>query len=331
MGVQESSASTVARREAVPLTPVNPPLWRGRTIEGMSRMGASTENTRIAECLLEAARLLNAQGASPHRAAAYRAAGNSIAHYPYGVRGVFEREGVKGLDAIPNVGLGIASAIAEMLVTQRWTQFERLRGEVDPATLFQAVPGVGEGLARRIRDELHVDTLEALEVAANDGRLEGLRGVGPRRAAAVRASLDHMLSSIRRPDPGARAPVALLLDVDREYRAEAAAGKLRTIAPRRFNPGHERWLPVLHTQRGAWHFTALFSNTALAHRLGRVRDWVVIYHYDGDHVERQCTVVTEPRGPLSGLRVVRGREDECLRLHESRRETLQALGVDHAA
>jgi len=279
-------------------------------------MSASTDNTRIAEYLLEAARLLSAQGAAPHRAAAYRAAGNAIAHYPYDVRGVFEREGVKGLDAIPHVGLGIASAVAEMLVTGRWSQLERLRGEVDPATVFRSVPGVGDGLARRIRDELHVDTLEALEAAANDGRLENLRGVGARRAAAIGASLDHMLRRIRREPAGHAPPVELLLEVDRRYRAGAAAGTLRTIAPRRLNPGNERWLPVLHGHRDGWHFTALFSNTALAHRLGREREWVVIYYYDGDHIERQCTVVTEPRGPNAGRRVIRGREDECLRFHQ---------------
>jgi hypothetical protein len=290
-------------------------------------MSASTENTRVAESLHEAARLLNAQGASPYRAAAYRAAGNSVAHYPYDVRGLFEREGVKGLDAIPHVGLGIASAIAEMLVTQRWALLERLRGEADPATLFQSVPGIGAGLARRIRDELHVDSLEALETAANDGRLEHVRGMGPRRAAAVRGSLDHMLRRYRPAGPRDDVPsVRLLLDVDREYRSGAAAGTLRTIAPRRFNPGGERWLPVMHAQRDGWHFTALYSNTALAHKLGRVRDWVVLYFYDGDHVERQCTVVTEPRGPMAGLRVVRGREDECLRLHEG-----QGLGRGEGA
>ena len=295
-------------------------------------MSASTENSRIAESLLEAARLLSAQGASPYRAAAYRAAGNAIAHYPYDVRGVFEREGVKGLDSIPHVGLGIASAVAEMLVTQRWAQLERLRGEVDPATLFQSVPGVGEGLARRIRDELHVDTLEALEAAANDGRLERVRGMGPRRAAAVRGSLDHMLRRIRASDLEHEAPpVELLLEVDRRYRAEAAAGKLRTIAPRRFNPGNERWLPVMHAQRDGWHFTALYSNTALAHRLGRVRDWVVVYYYDGDHVERQCTVVTEPHGPLVGLRVVRGREEECRRAHQAAEGAGNEFHATHAA
>jgi hypothetical protein len=117
---------------------------------------------------------------------------------------------------------------------------------------------------------------------------------------------------VRVPHAGLAAPeVATLLDVDYEYRKKAAAGSLRTIAPKRFNPSGEAWLPVLHAQRGAWHFTALYSNTARAHELGRTRDWVVIYYYDGDHIEGQCTVVTESRGALAGKRVVRGREEEC--------------------
>jgi len=34
------------------------------------------------------------------------------------------------------------------------------------------------------------------------------------------------------------------LDVDREYREQAALGTRRRIAPRRFNPSGEVWLPV---------------------------------------------------------------------------------------
>jgi hypothetical protein len=64
--------------------------------------------------------------------------------------------------------------------------------------------------------------------------------------------------------------------------------------------------------RGDWSFTALFSNTARAHEFGRTRDWVVLYFYDGAHVEGQRTVVTEARGRLAGMRVVRGREAECV-------------------
>ena len=57
---------------------------------------------------------------------------------------------------------------------------------------------------------------------------------------------------------------------------------------------------MLHARRDPWHFTALYSNTALAHELGRTHDWVVLYFHDDDHAEQQRTVVTETRGPLAG-------------------------------
>ena len=112
--------------------------------------------------------------------------------------------------------------------------------------------------------------------------------------------------------------VDILLEVDREYREKAAAGTLPKIAPRRFNPEHIAWLPVLHTRFGPWHFTALFSNTERAHELHRTHDWVVVFHSDADGEEGQATVVTERRGRLAGLRVVRGREPECGRCYDVR-------------
>ena len=82
------------------------------------------------------------------------------------------------------------------------------------------------------------------------------------------------------------------------------------IAPRRFNPEGRAWLPILHTHREGWEMTALFSNTARAHEMGRTQDWVVIF-YTRDGNEGQCTIVNETHGPLFGRRVVRGRETEC--------------------
>ena len=112
--------------------------------------------------------------------------------------------------------------------------------------------------------------------------------------------------------------VELLLEVDREYREKARAGVLRKIAPRRYNPAHEAWLPVLHKHAGRWHFTALFSNTGRAHELHRTSDWVVVFFTDGDpDDEGQATVVTEYRGALEGKRVVRGREPECARFYRA--------------
>jgi hypothetical protein len=270
-------------------------------------------NQLIADRLREAADLLEQQAANPFRVRAYREAAQTVAGLERGLDEIHEREGVEGLDALPAIGPRIAAAIVEMLRTGRWSQLDRLRGSLDAERLFRAIPGVGAALARRIHDALHVDTLEALEVAAHDGRLAAVPGIGPRRAAALRAALAGMLGRTRlRPrEPMEEPPVEMLLDVDREYREAAAAGRLPRIAPRRFNPGGLAWLPVLHTERDHWQFTVVFSNTARAHELGKTQDWVVVYFHPDRHAEGQRTVVTETWGRLAGRRVVRGRESEC--------------------
>ena len=295
-------------------------------------MRTHAENRLVASRLREAAALLRGQGASPYRANAYRDAAESIEKLSRDVRNVFDTGGVKGLDENPKVGLGIASAVAEILATGHWAQLERLRGSTEPELLLQSVPGIGPQLAQMIHTKLNVETLEGLEIVANDGRLDELPGVGTRRAAAIRAIVSEMLGRVRTRPIEARSQfiepdVESILDVDREYRERAAHGELRLIAPKRFNPDGAAWLPILHTARGPWHYTALYSNTALAHRLGRIHDWVVVYFYDGDEVEHSRTVVTEHRGSLAGTRVVRGREDECRRLLESR----NANDPNHAA
>jgi len=271
-------------------------------------------NQDVARRLREAADLLEVQGANPFRVNAYRRAAATVESLPGDLGELLARGGRPALEELPTIGSGIAASIEQMLTTGRWSQLERLRGSIDPVSLFATVPGLGRELARRIHDELDIESLEALEAAAWDGRLDTVPGIGPRRLQAIRAGLDAALGRMRRARPRARedAPgVSLLLEVDDTYRARAEAGKLPKIVPRRFNPEGEAWLPVMHETRDGWHFTALYSNTARAHELGKTHDWVVIYYYDSDHREGQCTVVTETGGRLAGHRVVRGREAEC--------------------
>jgi len=276
------------------------------------------DNGLVAQALREMAALLEAQGDNPFRVSAYRRAADVVSHMRPALREVHKTQGLAGLDALPGVGPRIAAAIEELLTRGRWAQLERLRGSADPVSLLRTVPGVGPELAHRLHDELGVDTLESLELLAHAGRLETLKGIGPRRATAIRAALNEILDRQRRlrgsrnsPLSGTQPPVEMLLAVDKEYRTLAQAGHLPLIAPRRFNPDGKAWLPVLHAQRPGWHFTALYSNTARAHDLGRVFDWVVIYAEDDQHREQPFTVVTATRGALHGRRVVRGREAEC--------------------
>jgi hypothetical protein len=267
----------------------------------------------VARCLEEVAGLLDEQGASPFRVRAYRNAAAALTALPVSVGALYHDGGIEELERIPGVGPAIARAIRDVIETGRLPMLERLRGESDPERLFADLPGVGTALAERIHRELGLATLAELEVAAHDGRLASLPGFGPKRVTAIRESIEHRLARSRPAETGpVPAPsIEELLGVDREYRDEAKAGRLRLITPRRFNPGHRAWLPVLHTRRGSRHYTALFSNTALAHRLGRTHDWVVLYG-DGRHEDHQATVVTARKGPLAGRRVVRGREPECL-------------------
>jgi hypothetical protein len=293
----------------------------------------SITNPEIAEALDRVADLLEAQEANRYRVRAYRAAAETIRRHEISLADLVEEGGVEAVDALPTIGRTIASNVAELVHRGGLSLLDRLEGEVSPERLLTTVPGIGPKLATRIHDELAVDTLEELEVAAHDGRLEALAGFGPRRARAVRESLASILgrssrhrarraawlekrfetgseSGSRRTDVLPRPDVEMLLAIDEEYRNAAARGALRRIAPRRLNPSGEAWLPILHVERDGWDVTALFSNTARAHELGRTRDWVVIYYaHDGD--EGQCTVVTERRGDLRGRRVIRGREPEC--------------------
>ncbi len=279
----------------------------------------SLSNAKIADVLARIADLLETQEANGFRVRAYRNGARRVRATREPMATLYARGGTAALDALPDIGGSLARVIAELVRTGRSSLHERLAGRVSPEDRFTTVAGIGEELAKRVHAELHVESLEELELAAHDGRLARVAGFGPRRVRAVQQALAGILGreAARRGKQGApqaepsdgRPAVATLLDVDLEYRRKASAGALRRIAPRRFNPGKQAWLPVLHTERDRWAFTALFSNTARAHELGTTGDWVVIY-FERDGREGQCTVVTETTGPRAGQRVVRGREDE---------------------
>lgn len=279
-------------------------------------------NSQIAARFDEAANLMGHQGADPYRVAAYRRAAVTLRGLPVSVADILHSEGTEGLERLPTIGPSLARSIRAIVQTGRLPMLDRLRGESDPVSLLATVPGIGPALAEQLHHDLGIGTLEELEDAAHDGRLTNVAGFGEKRVAGIQDALAGRLGRLRQaakselPDGP---PVAELLAVDREYRTKAAAGELRLIAPRRFNPGRETWLPVLHTEREGREYTVLFSNTARAHQFSRTQDWVVLY-LDGEGGERQYTVITARLGPLKGKRVVRGRESECA-AHYARKTT----------
>lgn len=269
-------------------------------------------NEGIAQRLDEVARLLNEQNANPYRVQAYRRAARSIRNQEEPISALIRREGMNGLRRLPGIGVTLARFIYQIVTTGSLPMLARLRGEIDPVSLLATVPGIGKVSADRLHHDLGIETLEELEASAYDDRLAGLAGFGEKRIAGIRDSLASRLGRIRDPLVAAqfeKPKIRELLDVDREYRIKAAQGLLPRIAPRRMNPSHQAWLPVLHTQRGKRHYTALFSNTARAHELGKTNDWVVLY-LEGGNGHRQFTIITSTMGPMKGRRIVRGHEEQ---------------------
>jgi len=276
------------------------------------------DNKEIAEVLERIAELLEVQDANPFRVRAYRRAAGVVRHSDRSITEMVVSE--DSLEDLPEIGQSLASSIREYVHTGQLRLLDRLEGEVSPEALFETIPGIGEKLAHRIAKSMEIETLEELELAAHDGSLEQVPGIGRRKVRAIRDSLHATLSrssrrrarriSEQQQTATNHPEVDTILEVDAEYREKAKHNDLRTIAPRRFNPENRSWLPVLHTERDEWNFTAMYSNTARAHELGKTDDWVVIYYERVGH-ENQCTVVTEYQGPLTGKRVIRGHEQEC--------------------
>lgn len=271
-------------------------------------------NREVAESLEEAGRLLAEQGANVFRVHAYERAAQLVKNLERPVAEILRSDGMAGLERLPGIGVHLAQAIRDLVLLGRLPMLERLRGHSDDHALelLQSVPGIGARTADRLHHELGIQSLEALDAAVHDGRLAAIPGLRGKRLSGIRDSLAQHRHHFPRAVPTrADPPVAEILDVDREYRERAAAGELHRITPRLYNPRREARLPVLHTHRGERHYTALFSNSARAHELGMTGDWVVVYYDGPGHPEQQCTVITSRFGPLTGRRIIRGREGEC--------------------
>ncbi len=265
-------------------------------------MKHQTSKAEISQILDEVAGLLKSQHASPFRINAYERAAEFIRTTQVDIVSLAINQQRKELTALPTIGKGIANLIIEFVHNSRSRLLNRLKGQNHPEELMEAIPGIGKQLAKEIVSQLNISTLEELEIAAHDGRLDAVKGFGEGRLKLVKLYLASLLSFRGDNDSRQRSAmqdfsqpsIGLILRLDQDYRQKAKEGKLRKIAPSRFNPTNAIWLPMYHVEQEGWHFTIMFSNTARAHELGKTEDWVIFF-YEKDNHESQATVVTESR------------------------------------
>lgn len=137
----------------------------------------------VAGVLAEIATLAELRGENPFRTRAFAAAARQLE----GSDADLEALAAAGeLTALPGVGPGIAEVIRELVETGASRMHEELRATVPPG-LFDLlrIPGLGAKRIHKLHEALGVDSLDALQAAAADGRLAALSGFGAKTAAKL--------------------------------------------------------------------------------------------------------------------------------------------------
>ncbi len=154
------------------------------------------DNASLAERLEAFAALLELNASSFYTVRAYRRAAELIRATPADVAALVRAGRARELAGI---GPGIETRLRELVETGELAELRELEAEAMPELV-----GVGRLLglsAKRMRElgnALGVRTLEGLREAVAAGRLETVRGVGPKTAAQIRDGLTSAESRPRR-------------------------------------------------------------------------------------------------------------------------------------
>jgi len=135
------------------------------------------ENLEISRVLEDVAALLEIQGANPFRIRAYQNAARVVESHSTPLKRMVQEE--TDLTELPGIGKGIAADITQLLSKGKLDTLEQL-AETVPLSLIELtrLPGVGAKRARKLWDELRIETIDRLEEAAAAGDVAALAGFG---------------------------------------------------------------------------------------------------------------------------------------------------------
>jgi len=157
-------------------------------------------NTEIAEALDELGDLTELDGAAIYRTNAYRNAAKVVRESPVSVLAL-ARDG--RATELPGVGGTIQEKIIALADEGAIPAAVKLRAKFPPGVIEMThLPGLGAKRARRLYDELGIDSLESLRAAAEGQRIRELKGFGPKAEEAILASL-RLVERSAAPDGGA--------------------------------------------------------------------------------------------------------------------------------
>lgn len=142
-------------------------------------------NADIAAVFGRVADLLEFQGENAFRVRAYRAAARTIAAHGESLATV-RSDSSRLLTDLDGIGRDLAAKIEALLDTGRLGLLDELQKQVPAVALeLMKVPGLGPRKARMLVEELGIESLDDLEAACRERRVEGIKGFGAKTQATI--------------------------------------------------------------------------------------------------------------------------------------------------
>ncbi|MGH2861729.1 MAG: DNA polymerase/3'-5' exonuclease PolX [Solirubrobacteraceae bacterium] len=174
-------------------------------------------NSEIAAAFDELGDLYELDGATIHRIVAYRNGARAV-------REASKQVAQLALDGqatkLPGIGATLQDKIVALASTGEIPALVKLRSKFPPGLVeMTKLPGLGPKRARRLYEELGVDSLQALREAASAGRISELKGFGPKAEQA----LVEAVAEYAQAGPAQRIVLSRALAVGEELLAEIRA------------------------------------------------------------------------------------------------------------
>ena len=147
---------------------------------------ADPTNSEIAAALDELGDLYELDGAIVHRVVAYRNAAKAVRDAPVSVAALARQ---RRATELPGIGQTIQEKVLALADDGAIPAAVRLRAKFPPGLLdITHLPGLGPKRARRLFEELSIDSLESLTAAAQAQRIRSLKGFGPKAEESMLAA-----------------------------------------------------------------------------------------------------------------------------------------------
>ncbi|MBE2240977.1 MAG: hypothetical protein IAE81_24540, partial [Caldilineaceae bacterium] len=189
-------------------------------------------NRELAAILAGVAARLQILEANRFRIIAFQNAAESIRHLAQDINAI---DAAGELTSIQGVGKAIGDAIHHLLANGSDPEFDALFEQVPQGVVdMMQVPDMGPKKAKRLWEELSIDSVDALRAAAESGKLRELKGFGAKSEEKILKGIDLLAQRAARGDDermsiGAARPLALHLIA--ELQAKLPDGMIERIEP----------------------------------------------------------------------------------------------------